>query len=377
MGERLRAQNVALSQSVESYKKQFEATNEQLLLYKSRWIDSEQKNKALNRRLEALQNQLVGTRNIAINGSGPRLDNLQFVKYEMDETEMNENGDGPSINYKHTLGVDKLKQSVRAKYDTSKWKIEGDEDLYDYFDSILSFLNENEENVVLPQVLIMDEEVMEDDDEENYSLYLQTDVMEKYMIESYDRVPSLNGQFGIRAKMDIPRHTVVGQYIGVEYLEEEFHSAFSGTQENALKNIYAFTLSVGDNPTTTKKEEKLQKIVIDAHGFEVDANGDKPLLIFINDCRKDISMENKTSDDQQIENVLFAKVSLNGWPSIFVITKREIKKNEQLMGFYGNDYFHAVKEKQLQENIRQRNRNIIDHNILRGNQLNNNSVNLV
>merc|ERR1712187_586523 len=121
------------------------------------------------------------------------------------------------------------------------------------------FLNENEENVVVPQLLIdkIGDVAMnnnDDTDDDNYTLKMQTEVMERYKIINHRRVSALNGQFGVRAKMEIPKHTVVGQYIGVEYLESEFHSAYSGTPENELKNIYAFTLSVGDNPTNSKKE---------------------------------------------------------------------------------------------------------------------------
>eukprot|EP01084_Bolivina_argentea_P093108 167481_1 len=326
----------------------------------------EAQNKELQRKLSQMENQLIGTRNVALNGGGPRLDSIEFVKHE---------GTADGINYKHTKGVDRLKKSIRSQYDTSKWKIAGDEALYVYFDSILAFLNENEENVVIPQILMpkrgrnpMDV----DNEDENYRLISQSECLEKYRIVNDVRVPVLNGEHGVRCLMDIPQHTVVGQYCGVEYLESEFHNAFIGTRENVEKNIYAFTLMVGghrsgsespqgNTPTPTKK------IVIDAHGFHMNApNGTKPLLLYINDCRADISAKHKTQDDEKHENVMFCKVSLNGWPSIFVITKRVAKKGEQLLGFYGNDYWDAVQEKELQETIRNRNRNLIDRNIIQG-----------
>lgn len=377
----------ALTQSLNLYKKQYEAANAEQLQWKTKYIELDKENKALKQRLSLMENQLIGTRAVAINGAGPRLDNLKFIKPEIGAS----NDESFSVNYKRTQGVEELRERVTGKYDTSKWKIEGDEDLYDYFDSILSFLNENEENVVIPNVLFPNEERMnmskedsddDDDDEENeYLTRLQTECLEKFRITNNVRVPSLNGQFGVRATMNIPKSTVVGQYIGVEYLESEFHAAYAGTTESALKNIYAFNLSVGDNPTNSNKangrNQNVPKIVIDAHGFECDAKGDKPMLIFVNDCRSDISVT-KTSEDEKVENVLFAKVSLNGWPSIFVITKRNILRGEELFGFYGNDYFHALKEKELQERIRNRNQTIIDQNVLQGQfNLNHNKVNLM
>merc|ERR1712129_591675 len=116
-----------------------------------------------------------------------------------------------------------------------------------------------------------------DSDDEETTTRLQTECVERYKVRNHERIPALNGQYGLRTKCDLAKSTVVGQYIGVEYLESEFQSAFSSAQE-ALKNVYAFTLSVGDNPTTKKKNK---------------------------------------NEDERVENVLFAKVSLNGWPSIF------------------------------------------------------------
>ncbi len=115
-----------------------------------------------------------------------------------------------------TIGVNKLKKSVRKNYDTSKWKIEGDEDLYEYFDSILAFLNENEENVVEPQILFPKNNRMNIDNNNNnneedspYFFLKQSSVIEKYYITNHLRIPILNGQYRIRAKMDIPKHTVI------------------------------------------------------------------------------------------------------------------------------------------------------------------------
>lgn len=195
---------------------------------------------------------------------------------------------------------------------------------------------------------------------------------------------ALDGQFGLRAKVDLAAMTVLGQYVGVEYLEDEFHAVFSGTQEDAMKNIYAFTLSVGDDPTNSKMKKQSAgarsgpKIVIDPLGLDANGNGLKPMVMMLNDCRTDISKAEKTKEDERAENVLFAKVSLNGWPSIFVITKRDIKAGEELLGFYGNDYWDALKAKELQQRIANRTQNLIDNSIIRGTvDVNSKRVNLL
>ena len=361
--ERIKTLQMAATQ----YKQQFENANKELLEWKTKCVEMTKQNEILRQQLTMKDQQLIGSRNLFINGGAPRLANIQFVKHEPNNSDNN----GAPIYWKRTKKVDDLQKMVRSKYDCSKWKIEGDEEIYDYFDAILNFLNENEENVIIPQILIYQNSDItmngnnNDDDDENYTLKLQTEVLEKYKIGNHPRVIALNGQYGIRARMDIPKHTVVGQYIGIEYLESEFHEAYSRTVQNAIKNIYAFTLSVGDNPTSNKNKSKTSnnnypKIVIDALGFKEEEHKSNT-LIYINDCRSDISSEQKSNDDTKFENVMFAKVALNGWPSIFVITKREIKKGEELLGFYGNDYYHALREKQLQERIRHHNVNVINN----------------
>ena len=89
-----------------------------------------------------------------------------------------------------------------------------------------------------------------------------------------------------------------------------------------------------------------------------------PNRIFINDCRKDIRNEKRSMNDKKSQNIFFAKVLVNGWPSIFVITNRLIKKDSELLGFYGVEYYKAVREKELQNHIRTNNANIIDQKII-------------
>merc|ERR1712013_397363 len=130
----------------------------------------------------------------------------------------------------------------------------------------------------------------------------------------------------------------------------------------ARSNIYAFTLSLTNRPSTLGGRGTAQnQIVVDALGFDRDEMGNKPLLIYINDCRADLSAKGKTAEDELVENVRFAKVSLNGWPSIFVVTTRDIAPNEQILGYYGNDYFDALKQFKQAQEVQQRTQNVIDN----------------
>ena len=75
--------------------------------------------------------------------------------------------------------MDAHKQQVRTRHDTSKWKCEGDEDLYPLFDAILSFLNEVCLVQISPFVLINGEPTA------------KHAVLEKYNIVQSPRCPSL------------------------------------------------------------------------------------------------------------------------------------------------------------------------------------------
>ena len=346
---------------IDSLRRNVEALSQQLLAAKAKNAELGTKLEAAQRRGRLLENKLVGTRRVAIDGAGPRLDALQFVKYERSEDEEAQF----VVNWRRTVGVQQLKESVRGGYDNGKWKCEGDNELYGYFDSILEFLNENEEDVVVPLILFpKDSDVAMaggHHDDEDVATRPQHEVLEQFEIGRHDRVQALNGQRGLRAKVDVPAMTVLGQYVGAEYLEEEFHAAFSGTAEFAAKNMFAFTLSVGDRKKT---KGPLPTIVIDPLGLE-DPDGLKPVVMMLNDCRADISSPDKTAADERAENVVFAKVSLNGWPTLFVITKRRVKAGEEILGFYGSDYWDALKAKQLQQHIQQRTQHRVD-NIIRG-----------
>ncbi len=47
-------------------------------------------------------------------------------------------------------------------------------------------------------------------------------VLKNFKIENHSRIAALNGQYGVRTLMDIPRNTCVGQYIGAEILQKAF-----------------------------------------------------------------------------------------------------------------------------------------------------------
>ena len=334
---------------VNSLRAQLEAVNRQLL-------ESQQKVLRLTAQLQDAQRAQVNVHGQS-RGNGLRPQKaLQFVQYDRSEDASADDAQFV-VNWRRTVAVQSLKERVRGGYDAGKWKCEGDNELYGYFDSILEFLNENEEDVVVPLILFPKDVAMAGalgvgggGGDEDTVTRPQRAVLEQFEIGRHDRVRALDGQRGLRAKVDIPAMTVLGQYVGAEYLEAEFTAAFGGTAEEDRRNEFAFTLSVGDRK---KAAGPLPQIVIDPLGLQ-SVDGVRPMVMLLNDCRADIAAPSKSAEDERAENVVFAKVSLNGWPTLFVITKRRVKAGEEILGFYGSDYWDARKAQQLQKRIKMR-----------------------
>ena len=92
---------------------------------------------------------------------------------------------------------------------------------------------------------------------------------------------------------------------------------------------------------------KINEIVIDGFAMKKLKNKKENLMILINDVRYDIEKENLSFQEQEKQNVEFVQSEVNGWPSIFVITKKNINKGDVILGDYGDQYCQAVK-KQIQ-----------------------------
>merc|ERR1719385_619162 len=92
-------------------------------------------------------------------------------------------------------------------------------------------------------------------------------VIEKFEISEHPRIPVLNGQFGIRARRDIPCSTCLGQYIGGELLQDAFDKIFDGAGNEYDHNLYSFDQEIDEKelqrinliPTKQKKKKSQKK----------------------------------------------------------------------------------------------------------------------
>ena len=58
--------------------------------------------------------------------------------------------------------------------------------------------------------------------------------MSKYQIKKGHRIKKLIGQQGVRCNVRLPKGTILGQYTGCEYLENEFDDVFKDSNEYNL-----------------------------------------------------------------------------------------------------------------------------------------------
>jgi len=210
-----------------------------------------------------------------------------------------------------------------------------------------------------------------------------TSLIEKFKIEDHPRIPVLNGQFGVRVIRDIPKNTCLGQYIGGEILQDAFDKIFDGSGNEYDHNLYSFDQEIDEKelqrihliPSKRKsqrkhkrkkgKEEQLQKIFI-IDPFIGEWGEDELMLRYVNDCRADITKTFPTAEDGKYYNVEFAGLNINGWPQTFLMTKREIKKGEELLTYYGDEFANAIQMKVEADQQKKRKKERIDSEILGG-----------
>lgn len=152
-------------------------------------------------------------------------------------------------------------------------------------------------------------------------------------------IPILVGQKGIRALRNIPKYTVLGQYIGGEFSSAAYKQVFEHTTIEAKHNLYSFDseissadlkqLSVDENPLN------IRKFIIDP--LVIGMNKELRLK-YINDCRFNINNKEMNADDQRYKNVEFIVAHINGWASYFIMSERNIVAGEQLYTFYGSAF---------------------------------------
>eukprot|EP01083_Nonionella_stella_P074636 202540_1 len=158
---------------------------------------------------------------------------------------------------------------------------------------------------------------------------LLDDVVEKFMISNPCRVPNLVGSYGVRAKMDITKNVVLCRYVGFEMTHTEWSEVFDFSNEETLNGMYLYSFELDDK----------RSITIDP------IYGGKHALagLYINDCRKDINVKQLSEDDIEHKNCEFKVVLWKGWPTVFIVTIKDILEGEELLLDYSDDYWSAIK----------------------------------
>eukprot|EP01084_Bolivina_argentea_P111220 198517_1 len=177
---------------------------------------------------------------------------------------------------------------------------------------------------------------------------LQSDTIEIFKIGNNHRIKLLKGEKGVRAKIKIPKLTVIGRYVGFECTDFEWNEIYDYSNADPIHSQYLYTLKwteyihngIAVKRTGKNKCSKVSRVVtIDpmAGGFK------KYPLIFINDCRKNIRLA-LTNEDKQYQNCAFLDARIYGWPCAFIVTIRDIDIGEELLLDYGEDYGKIVME---------------------------------
>ena len=243
----------------------------------------------------------------------------------------------------------------------------------EYLDYILTYLYDCELDNTEPQLRLIPTKSEDENDggDSSSKCVSQRDMIEICKHGEHPRVSALNNSYGLRAKRDLQKYTVLGQYCGVEYLSDEFDNVYGYTAVGDTKNIYAFNLNVtmpikpknykSNNDDEDEWNEEKYTVVIDAF---VDREK-RSLLTYINDCRKNILDITKTEEDKEHENVKFVTVQVDGWPRMFPVLIKDVSKGTELLAYYGNEYGASIKDKKRASDNRKETQRRID-DVLQG-----------
>ena len=91
-------------------------------------------------------------------------------------------------------------------------------------------------------------------------------------------------------------------------------------------------------------------------GFSVDK---KAMLYFINDCRQNETVSERTAQDREAQNVEFISVFCKGWPRIFAVTSEDIEEGTQLLSYYGS-FLDVIQQRRYLEERDEKLREILD-----------------
>mmetsp|Transcript_63005 Transcript_63005/g.153435 ORF Transcript_63005/g.153435 Transcript_63005/m.153435 type:complete len:1048 (+) Transcript_63005:1539-4682(+) len=151
----------------------------------------------------------------------------------------------------------------------------------------------------------------------------------------------LSQQYGLRAKVDIPVNTVIGEYSGKLYREETTDNDFGASPQ------FGMSLKALDDYVEQTKPNGSKKVyILDAQRyFNETALVNDATMDYLSGCQQD---DVATSEDVNIE---YVEVLVNGFPRVVLVATREIKSGDELLTNYGDAYWEKNRSFKLQRTI--------------------------
>eukprot|EP01084_Bolivina_argentea_P126516 223999_1 len=185
--------------------------------------------------------------------------------------------------------------------------------------------------------------------------------VEKYIIRLPHRSPSLEGQYGVRAIIDIPKQTVLSRYIGFEMSNREWNNCFDYSNKDMFHAQYLYTFDLDLDLECNDNGEDKRSVTIDP----IEGGKSELLVLYINDCRKDILTANMSHDDNKHRNCKFVLIKNKGWPSVFIVTTKNVRNGQELFIDYGKDFWLLSSESHRWNKIIEKVRQLSKQNIIK------------
>ena len=145
---------------------------------------------------------------------------------------------------------------------------------------------------------------------------------------------ALNGQFGVKVIQNVPKGTILGEYKGIYFMDKEFLTLWNKKCIDynmcMIDGFDLFLYTASDNIRQQRTYQ--QHIVLNTNNSYYKTF---QFASYINDPRRDFYGKGVvTKDDMKYWNVDFVVYYVNGWPRVFIITKRDVEAGEELMAYY-------------------------------------------
>ena len=148
----------------------------------------------------------------------------------------------------------------------------------------------------------------------------------------------LSKQFGLRAKVDIPVDTVIGEYSGRIYRTETTDDDFGASPQFGME-----LKALDDYVEQTKPNGSKNVYILDAQRyFNETALVNDATIEYLSGCQQD---DFAISEDVNIE---YVEVLVDGFPRIVLVVTREIKAGDELLTNYGDGYWERNRSFKLQ-----------------------------